>query len=167
MRGQIGYVPQRHSVDWDFPTTALDVVTMGLYRRLGWFRRPARRSAPAPWRRWPRWACRITPTARSASFRAASSSASSSPARWCRRRDPILDEPMAGVDATPPRRHHRLLKRLRDEGRTVIVVHHDLTTVQSYFDWLVMLNVRIVAQGRWPRSTRPRTCAPPMAGSWR
>ena len=59
----------------------------------------------------------------------------------------ILDEPLAGVDASTEAVIMALLQRLRDEGRTVIVVHHDLTTVQSYFDWLVMLNVRIIAQG--------------------
>jgi manganese/zinc/iron transport system ATP- binding protein len=59
----------------------------------------------------------------------------------------ILDEPMAGVDASTEAIIIALLKKLRDAGRTVIVVHHDLTTVQSYFDWLVMLNVRIIAQG--------------------
>ena len=59
----------------------------------------------------------------------------------------FLDEPMAGVDATTERAIVDILRRLRDQGKTVIVVHHDLQTVRSYFDWMLMLNVRVIAQG--------------------
>ncbi len=59
----------------------------------------------------------------------------------------FLDEPMAGVDATTERAIVRLLQSLRDQGKTVIVVHHDLQTVRHYFDWIVILNVRVIAQG--------------------
>ena len=59
----------------------------------------------------------------------------------------FLDEPMAGVDATTERAIVKILHALRDAGKTVIVVHHDLQTVRDYFDWLVMLNVRVIAQG--------------------
>jgi manganese/zinc/iron transport system ATP- binding protein len=59
----------------------------------------------------------------------------------------FLDEPMAGVDATTERAIVDILRALRDRGKTVIVVHHDLQTVTSYFDWLLLLNVRVVAQG--------------------
>jgi manganese/zinc/iron transport system ATP- binding protein len=59
----------------------------------------------------------------------------------------FLDEPMAGVDAPTERAIVDLLKELRDAGRTLIVVHHDLSTVRDYFDWLVILNVRVIAQG--------------------
>jgi manganese/zinc/iron transport system ATP- binding protein len=62
----------------------------------------------------------------------------------------FLDEPMAGVDATTERAIVGLLKGLRDRGKTVIVVHHDLQTVREYFDWIVILNVRVIAQGPVP-----------------
>lgn len=148
MRGRIGYVPQRHSVDWDFPTTARDVVEMGLYRRLGWLRRPGRAEH----------ARAIAALAevgmqdyadRQISHLSGGQQQRVFIARALVQDAPILilDEPMAGVDAGTEAVIIALLKRLRDEGRTVIVVHHDLTTVQSYFDWLVMLNVRIIAQG--------------------
>ena len=148
MRGKIGYVPQRHSVDWDFPTCVRDVVEMGLYRALGWFRRPGRDAR----------ARAIAALAevgmqdyadRQISQLSGGQQQRVFLARALVQDAPILilDEPLAGVDAATEAVIISLLKRLRDDGRTVIVVHHDLTTVQSYFDWLVMLNVRIIAQG--------------------
>ncbi len=148
MRGQIGYVPQRHSVDWDFPTTARDVVEMGLYRDLGWLRRPGKAEHA-------RALAALTEVGmqdyadRQISQLSGGQQQRVFIARALVQDAPILilDEPMAGVDASTEAIIIALLKKLRDAGRTVIVVHHDLTTVQSYFDWLVMLNVRIVAQG--------------------
>ncbi len=148
MRGQIGYVPQRQTVDWDFPTTVRDVVEMGLYRSLGWFRRPGAAARDRA----------MTALAevgmqdyadRQISQLSGGQQQRVFIARALVQDAPILilDEPMAGVDASTEAVIISLLKRLRDEGRTVIVVHHDLTTVKSYFDWLVMLNVRIIAQG--------------------
>ncbi len=148
MRGQIGYVPQRQSVDWDFPTCARDVVEMGLYRSLGWFRRPG------PDARARAMAALADVGMQDYAERQISQLSGGQQQRVFLARALvqgapilILDEPLAGVDATTEAVIIALLKRLRDEGRTVIVVHHDLTTVQSYFDWLVMLNVRIIAQG--------------------
>ncbi|MDA0720686.1 MAG: metal ABC transporter ATP-binding protein [Proteobacteria bacterium] len=148
MRGQIGYVPQRHSVDWNFPTTARDVVEMGLYRDLGWLRRPgkaehARALAALAEVGMQDYADRqISQLSGGQQQRVFIARALVQDAPIL-----ILDEPMAGVDASTEAIIIALLKKLRDAGRTVIVVHHDLTTVQSYFDWLVMLNVRIIAQG--------------------
>lgn len=148
MRRQIGYVPQRHSVDWDFPTTARDVVEMGLYRDLGWLRRPgkaehARALAALAEVGMQDYADRqISQLSGGQQQRVFIARALVQDAPIL-----ILDEPMAGVDASTEAIIIALLKKLRDAGRTVIVVHHDLTTVQSYFDWLVMLNVRIIAQG--------------------
>ena len=148
MRNQISYVPQRHSVDWDFPTTVRDVVEMGLYRSLGWFRRPGNQArtralaALAEVGMQDYAARQISQLSGGQQQRVFLARALVQDASLL-----ILDEPMAGVDASTEAVIIALLKRLRDEGRTVIVVHHDLTTVQSYFDWLVMLNVRIIAQG--------------------
>jgi manganese/zinc/iron transport system ATP- binding protein len=148
MRGAIGYVPQRQSVDWDFPTSAADVVMMGLYGRLGWLRRPG-----AAERERARAALTAVGMQDYADRQISQLSGGQQQrvfiARALVQEAPILilDEPMAGVDAATEAVIIALLKRLRDEGRTVIVVHHDLTTVQAYFDWLVMLNVRIIAQG--------------------
>jgi len=148
MRGRIGYVPQRQSVDWDFPASALDVVTMGLYGRLGWFRRPGRADRARALAALAEVGMQDYADRQIAQLSGGQQQRVFL-ARALVQEAPILilDEPMAGVDATTEAVILAQLKRLRDQGRTVIVVHHDLTTVQAHFDWLVMLNVRIIAQG--------------------
>ncbi|APE31601.1 manganese ABC transporter ATP-binding protein [Halomonas aestuarii] len=147
-RRRVGYVPQRSSVDWDFPTTALDVVTMGLYGRLGWLRRPGRRERDEAMA-----ALELVGMADFARRQISQLSGGQQQrvflARALVQKADVyfLDEPMAGVDATTERAIVDILRRLRDEGKTVIVVHHDLQTVRSYFDWLLILNVRVIAQG--------------------
>ncbi|TDR55911.1 manganese/zinc/iron transport system ATP- binding protein [Halomonas ventosae] len=147
-RRRVGYVPQRSSVDWDFPTTALDVVTMGLYGRLGWLRRPGRRERDEAMA-----ALELVGMADFAKRQISQLSGGQQQrvflARALVQKADVyfLDEPMAGVDATTERAIVDILRRLRDEGKTVIVVHHDLQTVRSYFDWLLILNVRVIAQG--------------------
>jgi manganese/zinc/iron transport system ATP- binding protein len=147
-RRRVGYVPQRSSVDWDFPTTALDVVTMGLYGRLGWFRLPGREAKAK--------ALAALEQVRMAELahRQISQLSGGQQQRVFLARAMVqdadvyfLDEPMAGVDATTERTIVDLLQNLRDAGRTVVVVHHDLQTVEDYFDWLVILNIRVIAQG--------------------
>lgn len=148
MRRRIAYVPQRTSVDWDFPTTALDVVMMGRYGHLGWFRRPG-----AETRRMALEALTEVGLAPLANRQISELSGGQQQrvflARALVQQADIyfLDEPMAGVDATTERVVVRLLRALRESGKTVIVVHHDLATVRDYYDWLVLLNVRVVAQG--------------------
>ncbi|GED21492.1 metal ABC transporter ATP-binding protein [Halomonas halmophila] len=148
-RRRVGYVPQRSSVDWDFPTTALDVVTMGLYGRLGWIRRPGRGE-----RREALQALEMVGMQAFADRQISQLSGGQQQrvflARALVQKADVyfLDEPMAGVDATTERAIVDILRRLRDDGKTVIVVHHDLQTVRSYFDWLMILNVRVIAQGR-------------------
>ncbi|SIT70512.1 manganese/zinc/iron transport system ATP-binding protein [Ectothiorhodosinus mongolicus] len=148
MGARIGYVPQRHSVDWDFPTTVRDVVEMGLYAQVGWFRRPSAADrqraldalAEVGMQDFAdRQISRLSGGQQQRVFIA----------RALVQEAPIilLDEPLAGVDATTENIIMSLLQRLRDLGRTIIVVHHDLTTVQSYFDWMVIMNVRVIAQG--------------------
>ncbi len=145
---RVGYVPQRSSVDWDFPTTALDVVMMGLYGRLGWLKRPGKDAR--------RRAIRVLELVGMQDYaeRQISQLSGGQQQRVFLARALVqeadvyfLDEPMAGVDATTERVIVDLLGELRDEGKTVIVVHHDLQTVTSYFDWMLILNVRAIAQG--------------------
>ncbi|GEN25602.1 metal ABC transporter ATP-binding protein [Halomonas cupida] len=148
-RRRVGYVPQRSSVDWDFPTTALDVVMMGLYGRLGWLRRPGSRE-----RHQAREALTLVGMQEFAERQISQLSGGQQQrvflARALVQQADVyfLDEPMAGVDATTERAIVEILRRLRDQGKTVIVVHHDLQTVRSYFDWMLILNVRVIAQGR-------------------
>ena len=147
-RRRVGYVPQRSSVDWDFPTTALDVVTMGLYGQLGWLRRPGRREAEKA-----RGALEMVGMAELAERQISQLSGGQQQRVFLARalvQDAdvyFLDEPFAGVDATTERAIIEILRELRAGGKTVIAVHHDLQTVRSYFDWLLILNVRGIAQG--------------------
>ena len=145
---RIGYVPQRSAVDWDFPTTVLDVVMMGRYGHLGWLRWPGADERAR--------AVRALETVQMEHLadRQISQLSGGQQQRVFLARALVqeadvyfLDEPMAGVDATTERTIVQLLKALRDAGKTLIVVHHDLQTVRDYFDWLVILNVRVIAQG--------------------
>ena len=148
MRAKVGYVPQRTAVDWDFPTTVLDVVMMGLYGRIGWLRRPGRAhreqamAALAELGMQDYASRQISQLSGGQQQRVFIARALVQEAELY-----LLDEPLAAVDATTERVIMDLLQRLRDQGRTIVVVHHDLTTVRRYFDWMVMMNVRIIGQG--------------------
>jgi manganese/zinc/iron transport system ATP- binding protein len=147
-RKLVGYVPQRESVDWDFPVSALDAVLMGTYGRLGWFRRPG-----AAEREWARACLEKVGLADLASRQIGQLSGGQQQrvflARALAQRAEIyfMDEPMAGVDAATERVIFQLLRELREQGKTVFVVHHDLRTVPEYFDHVVLLNLRLVASG--------------------
>jgi manganese/zinc/iron transport system ATP- binding protein len=147
-RQLVGYVPQRGSVDWDFPTNALDVVMMGLYRRLGWVRRPGHRE-----RELALESLRKVGMADLAERQISQLSGGQQQRVFLARalvQDAqiyFMDEPFVGVDAVTERAIVTLLRELRDAGKTVIVVHHDLHTAPEYFDWLMLLNVRHIASG--------------------
>ena len=147
-RRLVAYVPQRESVDWDYPVSALDLVTMGLYRSLGWLR-PVRRAT----REAARAAMDLVGMADYAGHQISELSGGQQQRLFLARalaqdaRIYFMDEPFAGVDAATERAIVELLQRLRREGKSVFVVHHDLQTVSSYFDELLMLNLRVVAHG--------------------
>lgn len=147
-RSIVGYVPQRETVDWDFPVSALDVVCMGRYGLIGWCRPVSRRHREA---------------ARECLAKVGLSGLES---RQIRRLSGgqqqrvflaralaqeahlyFMDEPFAGVDAATERAIVDVLRDLRDSGRTVICVHHDLQNVPEYFDEVILLNMRVVASG--------------------
>jgi len=144
----VAYVPQRGSVDWDFPTTAFDVVLMGTYGRLGWFRRPGEREREAA-----RDALAKVGMADLARRQIRELSGGQQQrvflARALVQEAPVtfMDEPFQGVDAVTEAAIIDILRELRANGRTVLVVHHDLSTVADYFDWVTLLNVRKVAAG--------------------
>jgi manganese/zinc/iron transport system ATP- binding protein len=147
-RRRIGYVPQRESVDWDFPVSVLDVVLMGTYGRLGWFRRPKVDDVA-----WARECLASVGMADYADRQIGQLSGGQQQrtflARALAQRADIyfMDEPMAGVDAATERVVFSLLQTLRSQGKTVLVVHHDLRTVPQYFEHVVMLNMRLTAAG--------------------
>jgi manganese/zinc/iron transport system ATP- binding protein len=147
-RHLVGYVPQRESVDWDFPVTVHDVVQMGTYGQLGWFRRPGRAQREI--------ANRCLEQVGMGSFARRQISQLSGGqqqrvflARALAQDAQIyfMDEPFAGVDAATEQAIVELLQTLRSRGKTVLVVHHDLQTVSRYFDEVILLNMRLVACG--------------------
>jgi manganese/zinc/iron transport system ATP- binding protein len=147
-RKLIGYVPQRESVDWDFPVSALDVVAMGRYGRIGWFRRVGKADKAAA------LACLEQVGMADFARRQISQLSGGQQQRVFLARALVqeaqlylMDEPFAGVDAATEHAIVDILRRLRAEGRTCLVVHHDLPTVREYFDHVMLLNMRIVAAG--------------------
>jgi manganese/zinc/iron transport system ATP- binding protein len=147
-RSLVGYVPQRGSVDWDFPTSVIDVVTMGLYGKLGWFRRPGHKERELAMK-----ALRQVDLADYAERQISQLSGGQQQRTFLARalvQDAqiyFMDEPFAAVDAVTERAIVAILRQLRERGKTVIVVHHDLQTVEDYFDWVTLLNVEVVASG--------------------
>ncbi len=147
-RKLVAYVPQKGSVDWDFPTTALDVVMMGTYGSLGWIKRPGKNEKKA--------ALEALEKVGMLSFKKRQISQLSGGqqqrvflARALVQNASIylMDEPFQGVDATTEIAIINILKELRKAGKTVVVVHHDLQTVPEYFDWVTFLNVKKIATG--------------------
>lgn len=147
-RKRVGYVPQRESVDWDFPVSALDVVAMGTYGQLGWFRRVSRRSKALSMEALDRVGL-ADYAHRQISQLSGGQQQRTFLARALVQDADIyfMDEPFAAVDAATERAIVDLLKELQKGGKTVLVVHHDLSTVPQYFDWTVLLNMRVVAAG--------------------
>ena len=148
VRRRVAYVPQRGSVDWDFPTDALDVVTMGRYGALGWLKRPGRRERETA------LACLRQVGMEAFADRQISQLSGGQQQRVFLARALaqdadlyFMDEPFAGVDATTERAIIALLQDLRAIGKTVVAVHHDLNTVDDYFDDVALLNVRLIAAG--------------------
>lgn len=147
-RHLVGYVPQRESVDWDFPVTALDVVMMGTYGRLGWFRRPGAHErqqaqqclAQVDLEGFARRQIRQLSGGQQQRVFLARALAQDAQIYF-------MDEPFAGVDAATEQAIVTLLQKLRAGGKTVLVVHHDLQTVRDYFDHVILLNMRLVSAG--------------------
>ena len=147
-RRELAYVPQRGSVDWDFPTSVLDVVMMGRYGALGWFRRPGAREREL--------AIAALDQVGMTAFagRQISQLSGGQQQRVFLARALVqdaqiylMDEPFQGVDAKTERAIVTVLQALRADGRTVVAVHHALQTVPEYFDWAAILNVEKIASG--------------------
>ena len=148
-RRYIGYVPQRESVDWDFPISVFDVVLMGTYGQIGWIKRPGRKEKEV--------ALDAIKKVGMEEFidRQISQLSGGQQQRVFLARALVqdadiyfMDEPLQGVDARTEKAIIRILKELRTNGKTVVVVHHDLQTVQEYFDWVTLLNTKIIKYGR-------------------
>lgn len=144
----VAYVPQKASVDWDFPTTVYDVTLMGRYGNLGVFQRPTKKDKDI--------ATSMLEKVGMQDFKDRQISQLSGGQRQrvfiaralTEQADIIiLDEPLAGVDKTTETVIMSLLKELVAEGKTIVVVHHDLNTIETYFDQIVFLDKTVITQG--------------------
>ncbi|MER2001366.1 MAG: metal ABC transporter ATP-binding protein [Carnobacterium inhibens] len=144
----VAYVPQNGSVDWDFPTTVLDVVVMGRYGHIGWFKRPKKKDKSL--------ANEMLAKVGMADFKDRQISQLSGGQRQRvflaralvqEAEIYLMDEPFQGVDAQTEKIIIQLLKKLKSEGKTIVVVHHDLQTVPEYFDEVVLINRELIGNG--------------------
>ena len=147
-RQRVGYVPQKESVDWDFPTHVLDVVLMGRYGKHRLFRRTNAADRAIAMQALEhmgmggfanRQISQLSGGQQQRVFLARALAQESDLY--------LMDEPFAGVDATTEQAVIELLRELRRHGKTVVVVHHDLGSVRDFFDWVILLNLRLVACG--------------------
>ncbi len=165
---RVAYVPQRTSVDWDFPATVLDVVLMGTYGRLGWFRRPRRAEREAAMD-----ALRMVEMDSFSGRQIAELSGGQQQRVFLARalvQDAelyLMDEPFAGVDAVTERAIVALFQALRARGKTLVVVHHDLSSVAEYFDDVIMLDREVIATGPVEVAFTPETIEATYGGSSR
>jgi len=158
VRHRIAYVPQRESVDWDFPITVRDLVLMGRYGRLGLFR-------------WPRQAdiaavqeyLKLVGMERFANRQINQLSGGQQQRAFLARAliqeadIYFMDEPFAGIDLGTRAVIMDLLQQLKTQGKTLFVVHHELDQMRTHFDWVVMLNIRLVASGPVEQTLTPET----------
>lgn len=148
VRKKISYVPQRESVDWDFPASVLDVVLMGRYGKLGLFSRPGKKDNEIAMESLHKvgmegYARRqISQLSGGQQQRVFLARALAQSADLY-----FMDEPFAGVDAATEKAIINLLREMSAQGKTVIVVHHDLQSAAMYFNWVILLNMRLVASG--------------------
>ncbi|WP_339165239.1 metal ABC transporter ATP-binding protein [Siminovitchia sp. FSL W7-1587] len=147
-RKLVGYVPQRGEVDWDFPTNALDVVLMGRYGHVGWVKRPSKKDTAFAEE------CLDKVGMSAYAGRQISQLSGGQQQRVFLARALaqdatiyFMDEPFVGVDAATEKAIITLLDELKSQGKTVLVVHHDLQTVPEYFDWTLLVNKRLLEAG--------------------
>ncbi|MBU8723234.1 MULTISPECIES: manganese ABC transporter ATP-binding protein MntB [Bacillus] len=147
-RTRIGYVPQRGSVDWDFPTSALDVVLMGRYGRIGLLKRPKKADVEMAKAALAKVGMHDYAKRQISQLSGGQQQRVFLARALCQNADIyFMDEPFAGVDAATERAIMTLLAELKEKGKTVLVVHHDLQTAEDYFDWILLLHLRKIAFG--------------------
>lgn len=148
VRKKISYVPQRESVDWDFPASVFDVVLMGRYGSMGLFKRPGKADKEAAMLALEKVGMQSFAN-RQISQLSGGQQQRVFLARALAQNADIyfMDEPFAGVDIATEMAIIELLRIMREQGKTVVVVHHDLQSAVEYFDWIVLLNMRLVASG--------------------
>lgn len=162
---RVTYVPQRAAVDWDFPLTVEDVVTQGRFGRLGLFRRPGQADKDAVEGALRRLGIESLRRRQIGELSGGQQQRVFLARALAQDGDLfILDEPLQGVDASTEADIVGVLREIRDSGKTVIVVHHDLSTVREYFDEVILLNTRVVAHGPTDRVFTPENLSVAYGG---
>lgn len=148
IRDRISYVPQRESVDWDFPASVLDVVLMGRYSKLGLFKRPRKADRDVAMECIKKVGMEGFINRQISQLSGGQQQRTFLARALAQQADMyFMDEPFAGVDAATEKAIVALMRSMTTQNKTVIVVHHDLQSVSRYFDWVIMLNTRLVASG--------------------
>lgn len=146
---KIAYVPQRAGIDWDFPISVFDTVIMGTYGKLGWLRKPGKREKAQTLKMLQK-----LEISEHAKKQIGELSGGQQQRMFIARaliQDAeiyLLDEPFQGVDAVTENKILNIFRELKDAGKTIICVHHDLTTVEEYFDYVMLLNKEVVKFGK-------------------
>jgi manganese/zinc/iron transport system ATP- binding protein len=156
VRDAVGYVPQRESVDWDFPISALEVVTMGRYGKVGWCHRVGRGHIERA-REFLNQVGLSELADRQINQLSGGQQQRIFIARALAQEAKLyfMDEPFAGIDASTEQTIIEILRKMRSNGTTVICVHHDITTVPEYFDHVLLLNSHVVAAGSVEKTFTP------------
>lgn len=148
VRSRVAYVPQRATVDWDFPATVFDVVMMGRYHKLGWFVRPQRLDHDVVWHALHQVRMEAYAHVPIGNLSGGQQQRVFLARALVQEADLyFMDEPFAGVDMASEQTIISILKAMRDEGKTIVVVHHDLQTLYSYFECALLINRSSIACG--------------------
>lgn len=148
VRDKVSYVPQKESVDWDFPASVMDVVLMGRYARLGLFKRPRKADKEVALDCLKKVGMDAYKSRQIAQLSGGQQQRVFLARALAQEADIyFMDEPFAGVDAATETAIIELLREMSEKGKTVVVIHHDIQSAMEYFNWIVLLNMRLVASG--------------------
>ena len=166
VRRRVGYVPQRETVDWDFPVSVMDVVLMGTYSRVGWLRRPGAAERAVARESLARVGLEDLAGRQIGRLSGGQQQRVFLARALAQQADVyFLDEPMAGVDARSQEQILTVLSGLRELGKLVIVVHHDLRAVTDWFDAVALIDMRLVATGPTRETLTPDNLRRTYAGA--
>ena len=148
VRKHVAYVPQKDDVDWSFPATVMDIVLQGRYPHKGLFEKISKKDKKIALEALEDIGIADLAERQIGQLSGGQQQRVFIARALCQKADIFfLDEPFVGVDNITEEKIITLLKRLADEGKTLLVVHHDLSSVEQYFDKVILLNQRLIAYG--------------------
>ena len=149
IKTKIGYVPQSGSVDWDFPATVLDVVLMGTYGKLGWLKRVSKKEKVSAFEVLEKVGMQEYVNRQISQLSGGQQQRVFLARALIQNADIyFMDEPFKGIDTKTQNIIFGILKELKQQGKTIVIVHHDLQTIKDYFDWIILINIKVIASGK-------------------